>query len=228
MPRPSPGKTPLFHIIPIEKLATVIEHGLLCARAAEELFGDQEAYDAAHASLKQRRWEREVPVAAGGVMADYVPFYFAPRSPMLFSIKCGNTNYGANGRGQPGMLHLVTRLETLALARPNEWCFLDQHVSREWGQFGDTLDELDQRIDFDVMPLRIWKDPVIRDARQAEFLVSGVVPWDYVEVITAISDDVVTEVNAIIAAAAPQHRPMVVARPPGHYPESAFPHGHYY
>lgn len=229
MPRPYPGRTPVFHILPIEKLRSVVEFGLLCDVDAQQRFGHQASTDAAHGSLKELRRNKQVDVASGGVLADYVPFYFAPRSPMLFSIKCGNTEYGRVGRGQAGMIHLVCRLETLARDFPGGWCFIDAHVTRAWAQFGESLDKLDERVDFDVMTAEYWDSPdEVRAARQAEFLVYGVVPWEYVEMIVVISDDVAREVEAIVADSGTDHHPEVHARPPGTYDESAFPHGYYY
>lgn len=93
---------------------------------------------------------RTVQLAQGGIMADYVPFYFGPRSPMLYSIMCGNTEYGRAGRGQVGMVHLVFHMEVLARDFHGRWCFIDGHLTRAWAQFGatmDELDELDERVD---------------------------------------------------------------------------------
>lgn len=229
MPRPHPGRTPVFHIIPIEKLASVLEHGLLCDEQSQERFGPQEQLDAAHAGLKAYRRNTLVQVAQGGSLDQYVPFYFGPRSPMLCATYYGQTEYSRSGRGQAGMIHLVCRLETLIRDSPGMWCFVDAHVTRGWAKFGDTLDELDARVDFDVMTLKYWSDPdEIKAARQAEFLVHGVVPWKYVEIIVVMADEVAAEVKAIVDASGSDHHPDVRVRPPGYYPDSPFPHGYYY
>lgn len=229
MPRPSPGRTPVFHILAIEKLTSVIEHGLWCDTEAQRRFGDQAALDSAHEELKGKRRRREVPVAQRGVMADYVPFYFGPRSPMLFTIKCGNTTYGRHGRGQHGMVHLVCRLETLARDLPDRWCFIDAHLSRTWAQFGNTLEELDERVDFDVMTARKWNEPdQVKAARQAEFLVHRVVPWEYVELVVVIDETVADEVRCVVERTGTSNTPDVRPQPPGTYPDSPFPHGYYY
>lgn len=235
MARPFPGRTPVFHIIPIEKLRSVIEHGLLCDAEARDRFGDQVATDAAHAGLKAARREKAVvgpdgaPVAQGGTMDSYVPFYFGPRSPMLFAIKCGQTEYGRHGRGQRGMVHLALRLESLAQDHPDGWCFVDAHLTRAWARFGDTLEELDDWVDFGAMTAKFWNQPdELRAARQAEFLIHRVVPWEYVELIVVIDDEVEQEVAAVLEQSGVQHIPEVRVRAPGHYPDSPFPYGYYY
>ena len=46
--------------------------------------------DVGDTSIKSRRTRITVPCGPGGRVGDYVPFYYAPRSPMLYSIQCGN------------------------------------------------------------------------------------------------------------------------------------------
>ncbi len=169
------------------------------------------------------------PVAQGGVLSEYVPFYFGPRSPMLYTISRGNTEYGRTGRAQSGMLHLVCHLERLVRDHPGRWCFIDAHLTRAWAEFGDTLDELDDRVDFDVMAAQFWNAPdEVTAARQAEFLIHRVVPWLYVEFIVVMSDAIAQEVEDVLASSRSAHVPEVHVRPPGHYRGSPFPHGYYY
>ena len=62
-------------------------------------------------SIKERRRTRQVLDAPGGVVADYVPFYFAPRSPMLRSILGGQVRQ--YGKDQTDLIYLVTRLSAI-------------------------------------------------------------------------------------------------------------------
>lgn len=229
MPRPQPGRTPVFHIVPIEKLGSIVEHGLNCDTVVHERFGARPCLSAAYPGLKTQRRMKSVPVAVGGVMADYVPFYFGPRSPMLYTIWRGNTAYGREGRGQAGMVHLVLRLEALAKDYPGRWCFIDAHLAREWSRFGDTLDELDERIDFATMRRRQWNTPdEVRARRQAECLVGHVVPWRYVELVVVIDDGVAAEVKDVMSRCGSPHVPEVRVRAPGLYEGAWFPYGYYY
>ena len=36
--------------------------------------------------IKERRARKIVPIVPGETLADFVPFYFAPRSPMLYAM----------------------------------------------------------------------------------------------------------------------------------------------
>src|ERR1700712_3277083 len=86
--------TAIYHITHVDNLPTIVrEAGLVCDAEAERrgLCQQSIAYD----SIKQRRRRRAVvtlhgdAVAAGGVLPDYVPFYFCNRSPMLGAIHQG-------------------------------------------------------------------------------------------------------------------------------------------
>ena len=79
-------------------LARIVQtDGLWCD--AERVRQGFDCVGIAHERLKERRARTPVrnragqTVAAGGVLADYVPFYFANRSPMLYSIH-GATSWG--------------------------------------------------------------------------------------------------------------------------------------
>ncbi|TXK41478.1 DUF4433 domain-containing protein [Nonomuraea sp. C10] len=69
------------------------------------------AVECAEPGIKERRRQQPVTIEPGGVVADYVPFYFAPRSPMLHRIH----NDGVTGycQGQRPLVYLVTRLEAV-------------------------------------------------------------------------------------------------------------------
>lgn len=98
----------IYHITHINNLPSIIQHnGLFC----DTLTSNHclTPLGIAHQHIKQRRAGREVPVAAGGTLADYVPFYFAPRSPMLYAIhKHQVTGYN---EGQHDILHLVVTIQ---------------------------------------------------------------------------------------------------------------------
>lgn len=107
MARPHP--TPLYHFTAIAHLPTIREHGLVSDTAAHDR--GLLTTEVGNQSIKQRRRDRDVDIAPHGVLADYVPFYFAPRSPMLYAIHKGNVP-GYTG-GSNRLAYLVTSVERL-------------------------------------------------------------------------------------------------------------------
>ncbi|MEI6622203.1 MAG: DarT ssDNA thymidine ADP-ribosyltransferase family protein [Actinomycetes bacterium] len=70
---------PVMHFTHVDHLRTIAARGLLADELAqaEGLL----SVDVGNREIKSRRRRRQVRVQPGGVVADYVPFYFAPRSP---------------------------------------------------------------------------------------------------------------------------------------------------
>ena len=95
----------LYHITPIQNLSKIISSEEI--KSKNRLLRQSISHvNIAYEGIQDRRARTQVPLAMGGVLHDYVPFYFAPRSPMLFTINKGNVpNYQA---GQTPILHLVS------------------------------------------------------------------------------------------------------------------------
>jgi hypothetical protein len=72
---------------------------------------------------------------------DYVPFYFAPRSPMLYTINNGNVP-GCNHR-QDDIVHLVGDTQSV-LAAGHRFVFSDIHAALDYARFFDDLTDLKQ------------------------------------------------------------------------------------
>lgn len=80
--------TDIYHLTHVRHLAAILaEDGLHC----DAMVGRRRlsTVSIAHESLKAKRARTLVPVPPGGYLCDYVPFYFAPRSPMLYAISRG-------------------------------------------------------------------------------------------------------------------------------------------
>jgi hypothetical protein len=132
-----------------------------------------------HSHMKEKRRRIDVPVPPGGVVGDYVPFYLAPRSPMLYANHMGAVK-GREG-GQSGIVYLVTSLERV-MALPDAVA-TSKHPERR-PQFTDDLSRVTDPgfIDWDVMFDPDFRprenDTDRKDRRQAEVLVHGEVPLD--------------------------------------------------
>ena len=195
-------------------LPSILERGgIHCDREIAEL--GLAGQGIAHSHIKARRARRAVPVGRGGTLADYVPFYFAPRSPMLYALHRGAVE-GYTG-GQRPIFHLAGNAEE-AVAGGLACAFTDGHADMGFTEFYEDLRDLD-KMDWAVMGERYWRDtvedPDRSRRRQAEFLVHRFFPWNLVHTIGVIDRTIADEVRAILAD--PAHRPEVSAKPEWYY-----------
>lgn len=140
--------------------------------------------------IKSRRRVRRVPVPPGGVVADYVPFYFAARSPMLYAIHMGNVPTYTGG--QSDLVYLVTRIDVIVDHRLAA-VFTDRNATFEVARFGTDPATIDKYVDWELMEALRWhntpQEPDRRERRMAEFLVHCHVPWSAIIGVAARTED---------------------------------------
>ena len=168
--------TGIYHITHVDNLVGVVEvGGLWCDREAGAR--GLTKVGIAHQHIKVRRAQRHVPLGPGGTLDDFVPFYFAPRSPMLYSIHNGYVE--GYSEGQRNVIHLESSAETISDSEAS-FVFTDGHAEMNLSEFFDELDDLD-KIDWEIMKETYWadtdEDGDRKRRRQAEFLVHRFVPW---------------------------------------------------
>ncbi len=194
--------TPIYHITHTRNLASSISQGGLCC---DMLTADRALTPVgiAHSHIKARRARRQVLAGTGGTLADYVPFYFARRSPMLYAIDHGFV--AGYTEGQRPIVHLVTSAERIA-QQGLRFAFTDGHADMALSRFFDDLQALNQ-IDWQVMQAPFWNDTAEdgdrKRRRQAEFLVHHFFPWTLVEEIGVIGRQVAHDVQQSLQASAP-------------------------
>lgn len=203
--------TSIFHITHLDNLSRMAVTGsLLCDRTVRDK--GMNAVSIAHDSIKARREETRVPLGPGDTLSAYVPFYFAPRSPMLFTISRGNVE--GHTDGQSRIVHLHCTAEAIEAARL-PFVFSDGHAIMALSRFFVDLADL-PNVDWTVMSLAQWNDtlaePDRKRRRQAEFLVHAAVPWTLVDGIGVMAESVATEVRAILAKAGSHAPPVSVRR----------------
>lgn len=201
--------TTIYHITHIDNLPGILaQGGLWCDR--RRLSMHLATVDIAHDDLKMRRLSTTVPVAGKGCLGDYVPFYLANRSPMLYSIHTGHVA-GYRG-GQSNVIYLCSSAERVAQSTTN-WCFTDGHAVEAVTGFYDRLDDLG-KLDWDVIQSWSWRN---RDAdfdrkrrKQAEFLVHDFFPWSLVEQVAVIDRGMAEQVGSRLAGVG--QPPVVIER----------------
>lgn len=196
MPRPVP--TPVLHFTHVAHLAAVATHGLLADTVAQER--GLLTNEVGNREIKERRRRRPVPISPGGVVADYVPFYFAPRSPMMYSIYRGNV--AEYSEGTEPLVYLVSTVERLI----EVGCAIvttDRNAVLGYTEFRHGLDDLEVLVDWPLMRATMWNDTVQEpdrmERRMAECLAHEAVPWEAFTEIHVRNPDRRAEVEAALA-----------------------------
>ncbi|MFB9252731.1 DUF4433 domain-containing protein [Sphaerisporangium melleum] len=212
-PEREQGLTLIYHITHVGNLASMIDRDLICDHDRQT--GVLPSVNIGHTHIKERRSRRAVPCGAGGTLADYVPFYFAPRSPMLYAVHRRNVE-GVTAR-QEDIVYLVTTCESV-LTAGLAFAFTDGHAIMGFSGFYDDLRHLD-KIDWEVMAARYWNDTDGTGERprkrQAEFLVHKRFPWSLITEIGVMTEAARRRVGSIITEI--EHQPEIIVRREWYY-----------
>jgi len=164
-------------------------------------------------AIKQRRLKLPVKCYQQDFVGDYVPFYFCPRSVMLFVIYCANNPELTYLGGQEPIIHLEARLfETIEWANgaDRRWAFTLSNAGAYYTEFRNCLDQLDE-VDWEAVAARDFHDRQVKEGKQAEFLVYEFFPWHLVRRIGVCSSSVQKQI--LRALAGTTHRPVVEVLP---------------
>jgi len=171
----NPAKALIWRIVHRDNVRWILQHGLHAGNSPLQAPG---WVPIGNPELTGKRASHHVPIAPGGVLNDYVPFYFTPFSPMLKNIHSGWA--GITQRPNEEIVILVSSLHRLQqLAVP--FVFTDSHAYYQWAGFYDALADL-PRIDWPLLQQRDFKrdpdDPSRFERYQAEALVHRHCPVD--------------------------------------------------
>jgi hypothetical protein len=195
----------IYHITHIQNLAGIVQSGGLLATNALTSNVVSVAYD----HIQERRAKKVVPF--GSNLHDYVPFYFCPRSPMLYAIHTKSDQMHYKG-GQTPMLHLVSNTSAVA-ARGLGCVFTDRHAVLDYTKFFEDLSLLQSKLDWSAIRANSWFNtpnaPYRKEQKQAEFLVQQFLPFDLIQSIGVYDSSHLEQVQQIfvqLGQPAPQVR----------------------
>jgi hypothetical protein len=160
-----PGAIAIYHITDVSNLPAILKAGGLMsdiglAGAAHQVIG--------YANIKSRRMtEIRVQCCSGAFVGEFVPFYFCPRSPMLYTINRGNT--GRPVGCQKDIVHLQTTVAAAAGLR-RDWAFSNGNAGAYHAEFFNQLESL-ASLDWSIIGSTDWGGDVRRHRKASEFLV---------------------------------------------------------
>lgn len=211
---PTPAKPKIYHIVHLDRLACIAQNGLFSDAEVmrKKLCGTTIGMN----RIKQSRLTLRELTSHPGLKVGYcVPFYFCPRSVMLYVIHQANHPDLAYRGGQGRILHLQADLhQTVAWADRQRlrWAFTLSNAGS--GYFTDLADLSHlEEIDWQAVEARQWQD--CREKKQAEFLVEKSFPWELVDTIGVASEAVRRQVAELLSDFG--HRPRVALEPDWYY-----------
>lgn len=201
----------LYHITQVDNLPAILAAGGLRSDAVMIAQGGPAA-TIGMSSIKQRRLTLPVRCNAGDYVGGYVPFYFCPRSIMLFLIHCANHPELTYRGGQGPIVHLEAYLHDVvawAAAQGKRWAFSLSNAGAYYTEFRNRIEQLDE-VDWAAVAAADFREAQVKEGKQAEFMVRDFFPWQLVRRIGVIDAHVYGQVLRALDGTA--HRPPVEVR----------------
>lgn len=211
-----PDRPKIYHLTHLNNLARIISEGRLISdrlrvdsMVACELVGIS--------GIKEWRLDHAaVSCHAGTHVGDFVPFYFCPRSIMLFMIHTRHAALAYKG-GQGPIVHLQADLQaTVRWADENgiRWAFTDRNAAARLAEFFCDMNDLD-KVNWAAVASTDFRDAQVKDGKQAEFLLYESFPWTLVEKIGVLDGATAGQVIARLMQS--KHQPTVEQKRPWYY-----------
>ncbi len=204
-----PTEPKIFHITHLRNLGQIARAGRIWSDA-KRIERRLDCQLVGMSTIKQRRLEKnDVRCHPGTKVGQYVPFYFCPRSIMLYILHRGNHQDIDYTEGQRPIIHMQVDLrETVRRADKNcvKWAFSDRNAGSFVADFFNRLEDLD-KVNWAAVKASDFRDTTIREGKQAEFLVFASLPWDLVEEIGVVDKDIQRQVKDLLKNT--DHQPPV-------------------
>lgn len=205
-----PNPIKIYHIVHVDKLPSILHDGeLICD--AEVQRRSPVGTTIGMSKIKKRRMEKFLSSHPDLHVGDCVPFYFCPRSVMLYMFFKGNHKEIDYHGGQEPIVHLVADMYmTMSWAARNHLRYAFTSSNAGSNYFNDYTHKKDlSKINWDAVCASSWQN--CREDKQAEFLIEQRLPWELVEQIGVYSEMQYRQVSQALAGVA--HRsPIEVKR----------------
>ena len=194
-----PDQVPIYHITDVINLPGILAGGGLRSDAA---MAAHQPAAIGYMHIKQRRMTAiHVDCCGGRVVGSFVPFYFCPRSPMLFTVNQGAT--GLTPGCQRTIVHLVSTVAA-GVTQNRPWAISDGNAGAFHAAFSADLSALAD-LDWAAIQATQWQGKTHQ--KSAEFLLADFFDWGAIDAVGCHNSDTAQLVQNILTAT--PHRPIV-------------------
>lgn len=208
-----PSNPKIYHITHIDNLPSILSSGGLVSDA-NRIANGLICSLVGMSTIKQRRLsEIEVSCHPGTMVGQYVPFYFCPRSVMLYILHMGNHPELTYREGQQPIVHLEADLNSVmnwASINGVQCAFSNGNAGAYITAFYKDSTDL-VHLNWFAIDAIDFRDAKIKEGKQAEFLMFDVFPWSLIEKIGTINSIMAAKVQTALATAA--YQPAIAIEP---------------
>jgi len=213
---PVPVNPKIYHIVHVDKLSSIAEDGFLFSDI-EMMQRPENGTVIGMNNIKARRMNELILDSHPGLyVGQCVPFYFCPRSVMLYLIHKRNSELTYQG-GQVPIVHLVADLNSVVVwanANARRWAFTLSNAGSNYFEDRTDLSQLGE-INWSAVQANQWSKSPNKEQKQAEFLIENSFPWHLIEEICTINNNIGRQATNAIAGV--QHRPAIKIEPVWYY-----------
>ncbi len=197
----------IYHITDVANLPGILAEGGLhsdvaMTRRNPKIIG--------YTHIKERRLkEIRVACCGGRFVGEFVPFYYCPRSPMLFTINKGSTGLPADC--QQTIVHLVSTV-AVGIGLNQAWAISDGNAGAAYPSFFADVEAL-TGLDWAAIRATDWRGKTSQ--KMAEFLVADFFPWTGFQAVGCHNSVVAKRVQDLLNSQ--PHRPAVSVEPGWYY-----------
>ncbi|WP_082670934.1 DUF4433 domain-containing protein [Chloracidobacterium thermophilum] len=204
-----PAEPRIYHIAHIDRLASIVADKYLWCDA-EVIRRGLAGTNIGMSSIKQRRLRLKLDSYPDLCVGDCVPFYFCPRSVMLYVISRGEHPELDYDGGQEPILHFEAKLRVaVAWAQKcgRRWVFTLSNAGSTDSEKRCDLAQLGE-INWAAVQARTWWR--CKEEKQAEFLMEYNFPWRLMDRIGVFDHTIRRQVLEVLNRVSPRgHRPRV-------------------
>lgn len=194
----NPNREYCYRVTHIDNLPMILQHGLVSSRHPKANSGFTSI---GNPEIIGKRSEESVRIAGYETMGDYIPFYFTPRSIMLYNIVTGHRAPVVPKRNAKELVVIRCRIEDLA-GLP-QFFFTDGQGNDSVTKHYNDLEESDKVDWASIHASRFDKNDSDFDRPrryQAEFLVHGEVPVSHIESLHVVDNATADKVRKILSS----------------------------
>lgn len=210
-----PPQPKIYHIVHADRLASIVADGCLWCDSEVVRRAPPRTTIGMNGIKSRRLNELRLTSHPDLYVGACVPFYFCPRSVMLYLIHQANHPELTYRGGQAPVLHLEADLHsTVAWVQSQgaRWAFTLSNAGSYFFEDRCDLRALSE-IDWNAVQARDWRQ--CKEGKQAEFLVEHHFPWALIERIGVLNRAIYQQV--VHALPKQGHRPVVEIRTDWYY-----------